>query len=163
MRTPRKLFRRILVPHDFSDDSDHALAIAAVLAAQHAGRIHVLHVITPLYAGSTFAPEAGIAWVPPAATVKDYRQNLERRTSRVLGSRARLATCRVALGEAVTTILQASRRADVIVMATLGRTGLAHLLLGSVAEKVVRHSPIPVLTLRSPVSRRKGRTRVKRR
>jgi nucleotide-binding universal stress UspA family protein len=43
---------------------------------------------------------------------------------------------------------------DVIVMATTGRTGLSHLLIGSVAEKVVRHSPVPVLTLRPEAVRR---------
>jgi len=62
--------------------------------------------------------------------------------------------------------VQAARAADSIVMATLGRTGLAHLVIGSVAEKVVRHSPVPVLTLRpsairSALRRRRGGTRKK--
>jgi nucleotide-binding universal stress UspA family protein len=51
-------------------------------------------------------------------------------------------------------ILEAARKADAIVMGTLGRTGLPHLLIGSVAERVVRHAPVPVLTVRAPARRR---------
>jgi nucleotide-binding universal stress UspA family protein len=50
--------------------------------------------------------------------------------------------CRAVLGEAVPAILDAAARADVIVMATLGRSGVARFLIGSIAEKVVRHAPV---------------------
>jgi nucleotide-binding universal stress UspA family protein len=52
------------------------------------------------------------------------------------------------MGNPLQCILAAARDVDSIVMATVGRTGLAHFLIGSVAEKVVRHSPVPVLTIR---------------
>jgi nucleotide-binding universal stress UspA family protein len=60
-------------------------------------------------------------------------------------------------GEAVSTIVAAARKADVVVMATVGRTGLAHLLLGSVAERVVRQCPVPVLTVRAQAIKRRKR------
>jgi nucleotide-binding universal stress UspA family protein len=60
----------------------------------------------------------------------------------------------VVLGEPVQVILDRARGADSIVMATMGRTGLGRLLIGSVAERVVRHSPVPVLSLRSGRSKR---------
>jgi universal stress protein A len=64
---------------------------------------------------------------------------------------------RVVVGDPASQIVEASRRAGAVIMATEGRTGLAHLLIGSVAEKVVRHSPRPVLTL--PARRRVGGSR----
>ena len=55
----------------------------------------------------------------------------------------------VMVGPPAACILEAARKADTIVMGTLGRTGLPHLLLGSVAERVVRHAAVPVLTVRT--------------
>ncbi|TMB48311.1 MAG: universal stress protein [Deltaproteobacteria bacterium] len=70
------------------------------------------------------------------------------------GARAPRTRCRVVLGDPLQRILAAARDADSIVIATAGRTGLSHLLIGSVAEKVVRHAPVPVLTIRPPAKRR---------
>ena len=63
-------------------------------------------------------------------------------------------TVRVDIGDASQRIVEAARRSDSIVMATSGRTGLAHFLIGSVAERVVRHATVPVLTLRVPIRKR---------
>jgi nucleotide-binding universal stress UspA family protein len=68
----------------------------------------------------------------------------------------------VVLGHPVERILDAARRADTIVMATAGRSGLAHLVIGSVAERVVRHAPVPVLTIRPAARRRGGASRGRR-
>jgi nucleotide-binding universal stress UspA family protein len=54
----------------------------------------------------------------------------------------------VTVGDPAAQLLDAARHADCVVMSTHGRTGLAHFILGSVAEKIVRHAPVPVLTLR---------------
>jgi nucleotide-binding universal stress UspA family protein len=59
----------------------------------------------------------------------------------------------------VSHIADAARGVDLIVMATAGRTGVSHLLMGSVAEKVVRHAPVPVLTLPPAARRRRTRRR----
>jgi nucleotide-binding universal stress UspA family protein len=170
MRSTTTLFRRILVPHDFSAPSSHALDIAADLAAKHGGKITVLHVLTPFYSGPGYPTPTEIAWTPPEDIAAERREHLERLVRERLGPRARRVTCAVATGEAVPAILDAARAADVIVMATLGRTGLGHLLIGSVAEKVVRHAPVPVLTIRPPttaqrktVQRKKGGSRAPRR
>ena len=150
MPTKPTMFQRILVPHDFSEPANHALDVAADLAAAHRGSITVLHVLTPFYSGPGYPTQAEIAWTPPAEMAAERHERLVRLVRDRLGARARRVTCKVVTGEALPTILAAARGADAIVMATLGRTGLAHLLIGSVAEKVVRHAPVPVLTLRPP-------------
>ena len=141
-----RLFRRILVPHDFSDHATRGLVIAAGLAGAD-GTITVLHAMTPVYSAMG-GPAADLAWAPTPEMVADVKQQLARLCARALGpaaaSRLRL---RVVLADPLTAILGAARSADVIVMTTLGRTGLGHLLMGSVAEKVVRHATIPVLTV----------------
>ena len=144
------LFRRILVPHDFSSHATTALATAARLAAEHGGRLVVLHVITPFHP-ATASPEETFAWMPDGDLVAGERRHLEALVARtVRGPKAPPVTCTVEIGDPFQRIVDAAQQADCIVMATAGRTGLSHLLIGSVAEKVVRHSPVPVLTLHSP-------------
>jgi len=145
-------FRRILVPHDFSDNATHALRLAADIAERHGGRITVLHVLTPFYSGPGYPTQEEIAWTPPAEMVRERERRLGNLVRDALGPRAGRVTCRAVLGEAVPAILAAAKNADVLVIATLGRSGLARLLVGSVAEKVVRHASIPVLTVHAPVT-----------
>jgi len=146
-------FRRILVPHDFSDAATDALRVAADLVPPE-GRIVVLHVVMP-FAPVVYEPFAGVgALITPGAVVRDTKSELDRTIVKALrGRRAAHVESRVVVGDPHLRIVAAARGMDAIVMATAGRTGLRHLVIGSVAEKVVRHSPIPVLTLRV------GRTR----
>ena len=153
------LFRRILVPYDFSAPSDRALIVAADLAKHHGGRVTALHVLTPLYSGLGYPAQAEIAWTPPAQLVEEQRRHLERTVRETLGKKASDVVCLAAMGDAASEILAACRNADVVVMATLGRTGLGHLLIGSIAEKIVRHSPVPVLTIRAAPPRRRRQKR----
>lgn len=149
-----QLFRKILVPHDLSDAAAAALDVAADLAARHRGSLTVIHVIAPVYPVSAFAGAGEMpVWVPPDDLRGETRKRLEAEVARVVRRRVARVTCRVVVGDPHHCIVEAARRADSIVMATLGRTGLAHLVIGSVAEKVVRHSPVPVLTLRPSASR----------
>lgn len=156
---PANPFRRILVPHDFSPAADHALRQAAALARGAGGRLRVLHVLEPMYLPINVPPQA---MPDPAAFLPQQQAALERHVRKVLGTGAPRCTVEVVIGQPTATILDRARRADSIVMSTHGRTGLTHLLLGSVAERVVRASPIPVLTVR-PRSRarrpRAGRAR----
>ncbi|TMA50933.1 MAG: universal stress protein [Deltaproteobacteria bacterium] len=78
----------------------------------------------------------------------ETKKQLEALVRRALGAR-RGVELRVVVGDPAGRIVDAARRATCVVVATQGRTGLAHFLIGSVAEKVVRHSPRPVLTARA--------------
>jgi nucleotide-binding universal stress UspA family protein len=148
-------FRRLLVPHDLSAHADRALRNAAELAGPD-GELLVLHVVTPLIAptGELFA---GAVALPIAELARDARRRLERVVARLVGPRGPKTTVKVVSGLPHQQIVAHARGMDAIVMSTLGRTGLAHLVVGSVAEKTVRHSPIPVLTLRPRAARRVGR------
>jgi len=157
----KTLFGRILVPHAFSAPADRALRLAAELAHAARGRIVVLHVLIP-YPVTGLTPVEGIPFVPTAGLIAPARKRLEERVRRVLGRRADRIDVRVEVGDPTTRILEVAKRAGSIVMATEGRTGLSHLLIGSVAEKVVRHSPRPVLTLRGRTRPPAGRPRARR-
>lgn len=153
-----KLFRRILVPHDFSEHATRALEVAAQLARDHGGSLLVLHVIMP-FTPITGLPGEAIAWVPEPDLAADQRR-LETLVARtVRGRKAPRTACKVVIGDVFKRIIDAARGSDSIVMSTAGRTGLSHLVIGSIAEKVVRHSPVPVLTFRPPTGRARGRTR----
>lgn len=147
-------FRRILVPHDFSDHATAALRTAARLVAPN-GRILVLHVVVP-FTPIADVPPAGIAsYVSPDILVAGAVEQLDRMVAKAVRGRsgARVEP-KVQLGDPYQRILEASRGMDLIVMSTAGRTGLSHLLIGSVTEKIVRHSRIPVLTLRPEAARK---------
>jgi len=153
-----RLFRKVLVPHDFSPYATRALQAAAELAASAKGRILVLHAVAPVYPVAGLPPVGAAAgWLPPpipsAELLAHERRRLEALVARALSRRRVRADCRVVVAEPFQAIMTAARGATVIVMGTLGRTGLPHLVLGSVAEKVVRHAPVPVLTIRAAVRR----------
>jgi nucleotide-binding universal stress UspA family protein len=142
--------KTFLVPTDFSDCARQAAAEALVLAESFHGRIIFLHIVDvyPLYAVG-YADEFGVSvpLPPPAPGV------IEREWQDFLSC---LPLEKVEWenyteeGESATAILQKAeqKQADLIVMGTHGRTGLEYMLLGSVAEKVVRKAHCPVLTIR---------------
>jgi len=149
-------FRRVLVPYDFSRAADAALAVGASLAAGRDGELLVVHAMAPVYTFTGIPGEAGVpSWTPPRELVDETRERLAALVAPVAKPhRIGAVHCRVFIGEPTQVILQSARRADAIVMSTLGRTGLSHLVIGSIAEKVVRHAPIPVLTLGPKAARR---------
>jgi nucleotide-binding universal stress UspA family protein len=148
-------WKTILVPHDFSASADHATAIALNEARLHGAVIVLLHVIDlPFQLG----PDAVI--VPPETgapiSVKQYAiQSAETHLQRIAEQLAKdgaVASCVVAVGVPVDEINRAvdDHRIELIVMGTHGRTGIRHLMAGSVTERVVRTSKVPVLTIRHP-------------
>lgn len=143
------LFRRILVPFDFSAPATQALRAAVDLAAARKGRLLVLHAIPPYYPAGEGPP-----WFPPDDLIAADRRRLAAIARKAAGRRVKVAT-QVVVGNPYEEILRAARGMDAIVMATHGRSGLAHLVIGSVAEKVVRHATVPVLTIRPRGRRRR--------
>ena len=144
-------FRRFLVPHDLSDHADDALDVAAQLAGPE-GEIVVLHVVVP------YVPTADLAAVALQLPIAEMRADAVRHLKRVVAKRVGTGgpktRIEVVVDDPYRGIMDRSRGCDAIVMSTRGRTGLSHLLIGSVAEKVVRHSAIPVLTFRPEAARR---------
>ena len=146
------LVKRILVPIDFSPDSLNALAYATELGAAFDADLLLLYVIEPIY----YATPADIYAVNTnvATLLDEQRQAAEEQFAHIVakqGSQARRMRTLIKSGTPSEVIVEcaASERTDLIVLATHGRTGLAHLFLGSVAEKVVRTAVCPVLTVRS--------------
>lgn len=140
--------KRILVPVDFSDHSVKAMRYAVRFAEQFGASLVLVHVAEPVR-----YPESII--IPPA--MEEANRELVKRTRAALAKfaarevPARLACQNVVrLGSAYEEIAAAAKDtdADLIVIATHGHTGLKHLVLGSTAERVVRHAPCPVLTVR---------------
>ncbi len=142
---------RLLVPVDFSHDARYAAEYAQAIAQRFGAEIVLLHV------------SAALAFVPGSLlevreTAAD-RQALEALADALRAAGVRVRT-RLRPGVPADEIVRAAadEGADLIVMGTTGRTGLAHVLLGSVAERVVRRATCPVLTVRDP-----GRLQAERR
>jgi nucleotide-binding universal stress UspA family protein len=150
-------FRRILVPHDFSDSADAALELAVDLASGQGARLDVLHVAEPFY-----PPPEVVTWLRDAQRIEPQLKRLNDRVAACVGRRRVRYGCQVVVGHPVDAILEGARDADLIVMATQGRTGIPHLLIGSVAERVVRHATKPVLTLRAGRAARRTSRRSRR-
>ena len=142
---------RILVPTDFSDAADAALADAKALSRLFGASLHVLHVFEDPYATGTFAPEV-YAPLPPdvrEGLLRDIEARLAERITDADRQQCQAAT-EIVTGPTAKKIVDyaVAHGVDLIAMGTHGRTGLAHLLLGSVAERVLRTAPCPVLTRR---------------
>jgi nucleotide-binding universal stress UspA family protein len=145
--------RHILVPTDFSQASRLAVDAAAVLARQIGAKVTLVHVYDP----GGLQPPAAIGWtdVQQKSLEADVRRSIEEGFEQLV--RDHLSGVEVADRVLVHDpspshgICTYAERigADLIVIGTHGRTGLKHLLIGSVAERVVRHASVPVLTLRS--------------
>jgi nucleotide-binding universal stress UspA family protein len=143
--------RRILFPTDFSEYADHAWSYALTFAQEFGAEVHLLHVVTPpprlaeAYAVN-FDPEKMVQALAGEANATMDRM-VEAAASWGLVFRREV---RVGVDFREIIDYAAKHDIDLIVMATHGRTGLAHALLGSVAERVVRKAPCPVLTVKHP-------------
>jgi nucleotide-binding universal stress UspA family protein len=140
-----------MVPVDFSAHADRALSYAITIASRFDASVELLHVVDDPFLSGAWSSEV---YVPNLFEVRD---------SMVEDAERRLAACRASLddhgvpivttvevGQPARTIGEHARanHSNLIVMGTHGRTGLAHTFMGSVAERVVRTAPCPVLTLK---------------
>lgn len=143
-------FETFLVPHDFSADADAALETAVELARRLGAELHLLHAYQqPLDVLSPY----GVA-IPPNVG-PELRAAAQRRLDEIAKEISGLRIHVHAVeGPPALVIPEQAREigADLVVMGTHGRSGLRHLLLGSVAERTVRSAPCPVLTVKAPES-----------
>ncbi len=141
--------RIILVATDFSEDADRALEQAAELATQLDATIHLVHAVTIPAMGM---PELGLAVASTGMESKalEAQAALDARVARYR-DRVSMAPVRLELGNAREVIDRVAELigADLIVMGTHGRRGVRRMVMGSIAESVVRSAPCPVLTVRA--------------
>jgi nucleotide-binding universal stress UspA family protein len=135
--------RTILHPTDFSEPAGEAFRLACSLARDHGARLIVLHVATMPAAGYA----EGLYVPPPEGYLDELREQL---SGLQAGDPKVMLEHRLVEGAPVSEILRVASEpgCDMIVMGTHGRTGLGRLLMGSVAEQVVRRAPCPVVTVR---------------
>lgn len=147
-------FKRILVPIDFSVHALEAVRVAADLAKRFDGSLTVVHVYDPLvYSlpdGFMFLPQHQIDTL-----IEAFEAQLERSKRLALEAGAPRVETAVLRGTVAEEIVERATRGefDMIVMGTRGRTGVKHLMLGSIAERVVRLAPCPVLTVKAASER----------
>ena len=142
---------QILAPTDFSHHAEAAVKSAFELADQFGATVHLLHVLAePVTA---IAPEPIVVAAPPPEFYKEAEKSCLDALQKLVDEIGRPSVKvekKVLWGSSVDGVLEyaAKNGIDLIVISTHGRSGLAHVLLGSVAESIVRHATCPVLTLR---------------
>jgi nucleotide-binding universal stress UspA family protein len=145
-------FRNILVPTDFSEPADAALGYARDLARQFKSRLHLLHVVPAPY----LYPWGSETVTMPLEQILAESEEASRlqlgRLAKEVGADATDVTSGTSVGSPSDAILEYAdaNGIDLIVMGTHGRGLVGHLLIGSVAERVVRRSKAPVLTVHGP-------------
>jgi nucleotide-binding universal stress UspA family protein len=153
---------KILVPVDYSSSSRGALEFGADLAKKNGAALEIVHA----WDRPSYVPEGVTVRQGDGSTrslIEMIRENAEREMDEFVAATKLPAgvPCekRLVSGNPVARILDELERGrhDLLVIGTHGRTGLPHLLLGSVAEKLVRLSPVPVLTVPDPSRRRASR------
>lgn len=145
------MLHRILAPVDFSAHSQQAFRLAIALAEKFQSKLFLLHVIQDL---SLYQPDE-VTVAPVMPPVEELTAAAKTALDRLIADNNLKrfdVEVEVVEGSPVEEIVDfaGEKKVDLIVLGTHGRGWLAHVLLGSVAEKVVRKAPCPVLTVRSP-------------
>lgn len=149
VRAPSVQFKKVLVPVDFSKSSQASVQFAVELARRHDSQLILLNVIEPMIypASDGFT---NFAVVPVSVPRSAVRAKLKRWKETEVPPGMKVDT-KLRIGQAYKEIVEAARQmeVDLIIISTHGYSGLKHILVGSTAERVVRHATCPVLTLRS--------------
>ena len=146
---PIKLFEKILVPIDFSEHSKKALAYAKEIADSYDANLQLLHVIEDtIHPAYSLSGKSSIFDLMPGIE-EDCRRRIEKLIQETGVSKENTEII-VKGGQAAHDIIKFAKEnsSDLVVIATHGLTGIEHLLLGSVTEKVVRMAPCPVFTVK---------------
>lgn len=146
-------FEKILVPVDFAEHSAEAVRRAADLAQHYSASLTLVYVYEPAdYA----LPEGYVLYTPEqiGRMTQEFEQRLAATQREVQSVGVGRVTTKLLTGSAATEIVDFARDGgfDLIVMGTHGRKGLTHFLMGSVAERVVRLAPCPVMTVKASKS-----------
>ena len=139
------MFAHILVPTDFSDDADEAVSTAVAIAEKFGSRITLVHVVTPHSLVYEDLPSMDFV-----TTIEEAARVALSKALDALRAKYGSADSLFLRGAAAPEILGAidSQKADVVVMGKHGRGFLNRMLVGSVAERVVRHASVPVITVK---------------
>lgn len=144
--------RSILVPIDFSQHSKNALKYAVLLAEKFDASLHLVYVVEP----TIYPADLGFGQVVLPGVEEELRdkgeEELQALIQREMGRRVK-ATATVRTGNPHQEILREAdeKGVDMIVVATHGHTGVEHMLFGSTADRIVRRSKVPVLTIRPEI------------
>jgi universal stress protein A len=142
--------RTILAPADFSAHSEESVRYACGLAVRLGAELHLVHILSDILPGG---PDPLLMPVMPPEYYKESEDRARESLGRLLDpdwGTPRSVVTAVRWGSPVESIVSyaVDHRIELVVIATHGRTGLSHVLLGSVAERIVREAPCPVLTIR---------------
>ena len=145
-------FKKIFVAVDFSAQAREAMRVAAGMAAAVHAELTLVHV----WQIGTYAFEPNLT-ATPGTVYDDMLERIEQdladwkhRAIEMGVTRVRTAVIRGSAWKEIVEVLKADRSYDLVVLGTHGRTGISHALLGSVAEKIVRHAPCPALVVHAP-------------
>ncbi|MFH2005712.1 MAG: universal stress protein [bacterium] len=147
---PARVWWNILVPIDLSKNSLQALAYAGALARANQATVQILHVVQPVLLPAYYRLDESTTLSARSRLLQRAEEELEEFVESADTADV-LTETRVVYGNPAIAIVEhaAEAESDLIVINTHGRTGLKHLLMGSVAEKVVRRAPCPVLTVKT--------------
>jgi nucleotide-binding universal stress UspA family protein len=142
--------KRVLAPTDFSSHSEKAVRFACGLAERFGADLHLVHVLSEIIPAG---PDPLLMPVMPPQFYQENEDRAKETLQRLLDpawGKPKATVSAVRWGSPVEAIVDyaGEQKIDLLVIATHGRTGLSHVLLGSVAERIVRESPCPVLTIR---------------
>lgn len=145
--------KKMLFPTDFSDLSRHSLKYVQSFCEAYRAEVHVLHVVDEAYQyWMALGPNSLPIGPSPEEMISGAKSELQKLAGEELSNLQSGVVTEVLLGRPFIEIVRYARdkAIDLIILGTHGRSGLAQALLGSVAEKVVRKAPCPVLTVRHP-------------
>jgi universal stress protein A len=142
------MFKKILYPVDFSEYAGEILEYAVAIATQFGSELHLIHVIPNL---NYFTPYESFLTPENLVAIErniegEVKRDFDKLTERLTVPAKRVVRTGITFVEIIDYIKEEG--IDLVVMGTHGRSGIEHILIGSVAEKVVRKAPCPVLTVR---------------
>ena len=142
----------ILVPVDFSPHAEHAFTYATTLAERFGAKLALVYVVDDSFVTGGWSSEIYVSNVPEL--IENLIADADRRLATLKASAAALgltAETAVIRGRPAHAIVEHAKNGgfNLIVMGTHGRTGVSHVVMGSVAERVLRKAPCPVLTVRA--------------